>query len=366
MKKQSLLKSMLLLCALVAGSSNGWAVETVYHRMSYIYGTNNSYTSNGDVTVDGITWNVGGNCQQPSAWRIGGKKITTATNRFVYSKTAMDKLITKAIFTFGSTFSSQLTLNSVKLTVSTEANGAGTLLDEVTKTSGFGADNTLEFIPSAGKEWSEGAYYKLTFNFTTDNVNTNRFLEIKQTDFYADVTTITTPAVSSAGWATYLAKCACTFTDGDAYVVSSASSSSVTLTSVTNVPKGTPVLLKGAGAKTATAIASAPAVVNKLKTSAFTTGEGIGDYVLGEKSSVVGFYKWNGTKLSGEKVYLPADEVGAAREFLGLDDMVTGITNANSDTKTLFNSDFYNVAGQRVTQPTKGLYIVNGKKVIIK
>ena len=26
----------------------------------------------------------------------------------------------------------------------------------------------------------------------------------------------------------------------------------------------------------------------------------------------------------------------------------------------------YNLAGQRVAQPTKGLYIVNGKKVIIK
>ncbi len=27
---------------------------------------------------------------------------------------------------------------------------------------------------------------------------------------------------------------------------------------------------------------------------------------------------------------------------------------------------FYNIAGQRVAQPTKGLYIVNGKKVVIK
>ena len=27
---------------------------------------------------------------------------------------------------------------------------------------------------------------------------------------------------------------------------------------------------------------------------------------------------------------------------------------------------YYNLAGQRVAQPTKGLYIVNGKKVVIK
>ena len=29
-------------------------------------------------------------------------------------------------------------------------------------------------------------------------------------------------------------------------------------------------------------------------------------------------------------------------------------------------NQYFNLAGQRVTQPTKGLYIVNGKKVIIK
>ena len=35
-------------------------------------------------------------------------------------------------------------------------------------------------------------------------------------------------------------------------------------------------------------------------------------------------------------------------------------------TKNVENGQFFNLAGQRVAQPTKGLYIVNGKKVIIK
>ena len=30
------------------------------------------------------------------------------------------------------------------------------------------------------------------------------------------------------------------------------------------------------------------------------------------------------------------------------------------------NGTYYNLAGQRVNNPTKGLYIVNGKKVIVK
>lgn len=44
---------------------------------------------------------------------------------------------------------------------------------------------------------------------------------------------------------------------------------------------------------------------------------------------------------------------------------VTAITNTNRTNDTN-NGEVYNLAGQRVTQPTKGLYIVNGKKVLIK
>ena len=43
----------------------------------------------------------------------------------------------------------------------------------------------------------------------------------------------------------------------------------------------------------------------------------------------------------------------------------TGVADINRETITN-NGDFFNLAGQRVAQPTKGLYIVNGKKVVIK
>ena len=42
----------------------------------------------------------------------------------------------------------------------------------------------------------------------------------------------------------------------------------------------------------------------------------------------------------------------------------TGITTVNHETIT--NSRYFNLSGQRVAQPTKGLYIVNGRKVVIK
>ena len=43
----------------------------------------------------------------------------------------------------------------------------------------------------------------------------------------------------------------------------------------------------------------------------------------------------------------------------------TGITNAKREPATA-NSEYYNLAGQKVMNPTKGLYIVNGKKVLKK
>ena len=44
----------------------------------------------------------------------------------------------------------------------------------------------------------------------------------------------------------------------------------------------------------------------------------------------------------------------------------TGIMSVDNGQLTVDSSEVYNLNGQRVAQPTKGLYIVNGKKVIIK
>ena len=41
----------------------------------------------------------------------------------------------------------------------------------------------------------------------------------------------------------------------------------------------------------------------------------------------------------------------------------SGITETEADTNR--NHDYYSLTGQRVTKPTKGLYIVDGRKVFI-
>ena len=52
---------------------------------------------------------------------------------------------------------------------------------------------------------------------------------------------------------------------------------------------------------------------------------------------------------------------------IAFDDETTGVQELkNSKIDGLQTGVCYNLKGQRVSQPTKGLYIVNGKKVIMK
>ena len=86
-------------------------------------------------------------------------------------------------------------------------------------------------------------------------------------------------------------------------------------------------------------------------------------YILANESAGVGFYKVysEGNSMGTNTAYLKVlTSVDAARSFLWFDES-TGI---NAVEKAKIDGEAYNLAGQRVTNPTKGLYIVNGKKVI--
>ena len=93
-------------------------------------------------------------------------------------------------------------------------------------------------------------------------------------------------------------------------------------------------------------------------------------------SPKLGFYRL-ATALDKEKVkvggaYLHSDtelaaEVGSSRVGWIIDgEETTGINTVEQTQPTVENKVVYNLNGQRVMNPAKGLYIVNGKKVIIK
>ena len=183
--------------------------------------------------------------------------------------------------------------------------------------------------------------------------------------------------VTSAGYATFSSDKAVDFSDESGLTVYTAkvndAKTAVTLTEVTSkqVPANTAVVLKGAaGTFTGLAIASADALSdNELQIAASTMNGAAGNiFVLNEVDGVVGFYKLSasGSLLAG-KGYLEVDGVAASRSMLDLGGGTTGINMVNGEGLKVSGSEvYYDLQGRRVLYPTKGLYIVNGKKVIIK
>ena len=140
---------------------------------------------------------------------------------------------------------------------------------------------------------------------------------------------------------------------------------------------GSAILIKGSSTVTINAVAKGTSdtplgdnyLVGSLNgTKNITEGKGIFIFNWdGSTPSTVGFYKANSGTLNAHKAYLDINKLlsGDAREFLAFgDDETTGVEAVKASQK--MNGEFFNLAGQRVAQPAKGLYIVNGKKVIIK
>lgn len=93
-------------------------------------------------------------------------------------------------------------------------------------------------------------------------------------------------------------------------------------------------------------------------------------YALANKSKGVGFYRWTGEELGAGRVYLNVIGQGGsnAHEFVGFPEEDENGTTAIQDIESTepITGPFYDLQGRRVDNPTKGIYIVNGKKIIIK
>ena len=72
--------------------------------------------------------------------------------------------------------------------------------------------------------------------------------------------------------------------------------------------------------------------------------------------------KFTGTEIPAGKAYLPQDKIGAARLLEIVFDDATGIATVDVDVPV----DIYDLQGRRVKTAKKGIYVVDGKKVIIK
>jgi hypothetical protein len=154
------------------------------------------------------------------------------------------------------------------------------------------------------------------------------------------------------------------------------SGKAITFTAVTEVPAGEGVLLKSVADLDANTVFNIPVTTGvsawAADANAFVRGTGVAvatgtgpyNYVLSTKSGVPGFYQAAGQIIPSNKAYLQST-TNAARIAFNFDDETTGIKTIDNGVQNTIN-DVYNLKGQRVSAPTKGLYIMNGKKVMFK
>ena len=87
-------------------------------------------------------------------------------------------------------------------------------------------------------------------------------------------------------------------------------------------------------------------------------------YTLQNPATGIGFYPYNGENLNGFKAYMTTGTT-PVRGFLFEEDGTTTAINA-LETETQGTQTIYDLCGRRVSKAQKGLYIVNGKKMILK
>lgn len=188
----------------------------------------------------------------------------------------------------------------------------------------------------------------------------------------------TTVTIGATKWATFSYAAPIDFTNVStealkAYIVTGNSGSAITTDDVTTAAANTGLLLNADAGTYAIPLALSGtdlSSTNLLKVgdgSAVSAVSGKTRYVLSAVGSTAVFKKIDGTAATvpAGKAYLEFDGTVPAPELTFNFGDVTAITNTNLTNDTN-NGAFFDLQGRRVAQPTKGLYIVNGKKVVIK
>ena len=141
-----------------------------------------------------------------------------------------------------------------------------------------------------------------------------------------------------------------------------------TPTAVSDVPANTGVMLQGTTGTTYTipVIASSETAKGDLTGSADATAADGTQYVLAKPNEKeLGFYKATSGSIAAGKAFLSIPQNAPEFILFNLGSETTDI-NAVKGAEPKVNGQVFDLQGRKVAQPTKGLYIVNGKKMVIK
>lgn len=246
------------------------------------------------------------------------------------------------------------------------------------------AANTWEIMDNGNDQYilkanAVGGNGRYLYNHNTSDAanvglaNRNSILAGNNTLWVIEPVTELPVSVSEAGYATLFAPKALNIpTDMEAYSGAvNTEKSALEMTAVEGIiPANTPVVLKAAAGNYTFTIATEEGTAvesNDLLGVVRRTATPADTYTLQNQNGNVGFYPYNGENINGFKAYisLPADAgVNGLSFSFGDATGIESISAAEADNSK--STEIYDLAGRRVSKPTKGLYIIGGKKVIVK
>ena len=356
-------KLLLMLLLVVGGVMTASAADDIYLRCNLNSTGENNYYS----------WNFDTNKGQGSEYKFTWVKYENGEDVYTYTIDASNFSGDIYFRPWIKDWGTQIAPANNSFNFPTNAISSG--IDAYFRQSTYqSVDRTYNIIHSTIK----ASEYKITI-YKKDNGSWDN------DKMYIVVDIVSMPlSVSALGYSTF--SCAyplnfASITEVNAYRAESAVSGSVKLAQFTGaVPAATGLLIKsnvsGEVNINVPVVDYTGEFTNMLKASVTAT-ELVGGstnpyrYILaGNDASTIGFYFVNQTRNSGAgKAYLesisdlkPVNS-GARVSWIFEDQETTGINSVKSAN---LENEVYNLNGQRVNNAVRGLYIVNGKKVIMK
>lgn len=217
-------------------------------------------------------------------------------------------------------------------------------------------------------QWSADKFYDTGWN----NMNRSCYYQFEEVEY---PNTITFHAAQHINGVSYIATFSAPFatiipTGVKAYYVS-AKGTEATMTAIDAkaIPANQGVILTSESGEAATMVPAAGETAaaitgNQLGHSAgadktLTAGEG---YILGNGTEGIAFYPCQAGSLPINKAYLLGN--GESAIVMNFGNAVTGINTIAAPASA--KAPIFDLSGRRVVKATKGLYIQNGKKVIVK
>ena len=312
-------------------------VEAAKAGKDYGSGVSPTSTSSEYIEEDKI-WTAGSVVMVTSGkyrwWENGGtlrfysKKVSEEETTKLTLSVPAKKIITKVVFSGGNSF----TPSTGTLTSGTWTGGANSVTFTYSKASGSNdvKSITVTYTDESYAITPAKTYTTLTCAYPLD---------------FSEVTGLTA----------YIVK------DDDA------SDGKITMTEVSKVPAETGLVLKaettGSAIDVPILTGDADDVKGNLMTgssSKMTAIAANGGYILSDGK----FHPAKEGKLPEGKAYLKL-AVSASELLLDFEGGTTGVNEVRGQ-KSEVRGDFYDLQGRKVANPTKGLYIVNGKKFVIK